>query len=80
MTMLADPTPASSTTSAQLMTPGQLATFLQVSTERLYDWRSSGIGPRFVKLSGREVRYAWRDVREWLEANTLERTQGRTRA
>jgi predicted DNA-binding transcriptional regulator AlpA len=76
--MMTAPTPASMT--AQLMTPDQLATFLQVDTERLYEWRSRGVGPRFVKLSAREVRYAWRDVREWLESNTHDRTQGRKSA
>lgn len=69
---------APTSTTAQLMTPQQLAAFLQVDTERLYDWRSRGVGPKFVKLSGREVRYAWRDVREWLDTNTHDKTPGRT--
>lgn len=51
------------------MTPAQLADFLQVPQDRLYDMRAKGTGPAFVKV-GQAVRYMWPDVREWLQANT----------
>lgn len=52
----------------QLMTPAELAEFLKIDTERLYQMRSKGTGPMFVKI-GRDVRYRWHDVRDWLDAN-----------
>lgn len=37
----------------------------------LRDWRSEGIGPRFIRL-GRSVRYRLRDLRAWQEAHAVE--------
>lgn len=54
---------------AQLMTPTELARFLRVDEDYLYDLRAAGKGPEFIKL-GRHVRYTWPDVRAWLKANT----------
>lgn len=54
---------------ARLMTPAELAEFLRLDTERLYDMRNKGTGPAFVKI-GRDVRYAWPDVRAWLRSRT----------
>ena len=36
----------------------------------LADWRYRGVGPRFVKLGTKLVRYPRRAVAEWLAANT----------
>jgi len=58
------------------MTPAQLAEFLQTTTDRLYDMRSKGTGPRFIKV-GREVRYLWPDIKVWLAANTYTSTSSR---
>ena len=51
----------------RLLLPGELAELFQVEVKTLEAWRSRGLGPRFVKLGGREVRYRPRDVLEWLE-------------
>lgn len=67
--------PVSTTRTAHTMTPDQLAAFLQVDRDRLYDMRAKGTGPRFVKV-GRDIRYLWPDVRDWLQANTHQRTPG----
>ena len=67
--------PATQTgTPVKLMTPRELAEFLQVDPERLYEWRRKGDGPRFVKL-GRDVRYRRADVHAWLEANLRSTTK-----
>lgn len=58
---------------ARLLTAAELATFLQLDTERLYAMRANGTGPAFVKI-GRDVRYAWHDVREWLRERTYRST------
>jgi len=62
------PTPPS-----RLMTAHELAAFLQLDPDRLYDMRNKGTGPAFVKI-GRDVRYAWPDVREWLRSRTYTST------
>jgi predicted DNA-binding transcriptional regulator AlpA len=51
-----------------LATPSQVAEFLQLGTDRLSAMRSSGTGPRFVKI-GRDVRYSWRDVDAFIAGN-----------
>lgn len=56
-------------TRATLLTSAELAGFLRLTTERLYELRVAGTGPAFVKI-GRDVRYAWPDVRTWLASNT----------
>lgn len=66
-----DTTPANR---PRLMTPTELAGFLQMDTERLSQMRSQGTGPRFLKL-GRDIRYRWNDVREWLEENARTSTK-----
>lgn len=60
-------------TAPKLMTAPELAAFLQVDTERLYEMRAKGTGPAFVKI-GRDVRYAWPDVLAWLRSRTYTST------
>lgn len=69
--------PAQATT-GHLMTPAELAAFLRVDQEYLYDLRASGRGPEFIKL-GKHVRYAWPDVRAWMRANTHTSTKAARR-
>jgi hypothetical protein len=69
-----DVTPSPTPSPARLMTPADLAEFLQVDTERLSEMRSRGTGPAYVKI-GRDVRYAWPAVREWITANTRRATR-----
>ncbi len=48
-----------------LATPGQVADHLQKPEKTLAEWRSRGIGPRYLKV-GRDVRYRWGGDEEWL--------------
>jgi hypothetical protein len=57
----------------ELMTPEQLAEFLQVSTGTLANDRYLGKGPRFIKL-GKLVRYRRADVLAHLDENAYTRT------
>ena len=52
-----------------LLTAGQLATFLggDFSTKTLANYRSSGKGPKFLKLEGGRIRYDPADIRAWLD-------------
>jgi predicted DNA-binding transcriptional regulator AlpA len=48
-----------------LATPNEVAEHLQKPAKTLAEWRSRGIGPRYLTV-GRDVRYRWSDVEEWL--------------
>lgn len=56
-----------------LATPEQVAEALHTTTARLAQDRYRGTGPRFIK-HGRRVLYRWADVRAYLDANTVQRT------
>jgi predicted DNA-binding transcriptional regulator AlpA len=45
----------------------EAADFLGVTTRALQKWRMRGTGPRFVRISGRCVRYRRRDLIAWAE-------------
>lgn len=57
-------------------TASEVADFLGVTPAALAQLRYTGKGPRFIKISGRGVRYRWSDVREWLDSQTFARTGG----
>lgn len=56
-----------------LATPGEVAEYLRSSVDRLAQLRYMGRGHKFIKV-GRKVLYRWSDVAEWLDRNTLQRT------
>lgn len=51
-----------------LITPDDLATIIGVGVRQLQVWRSSDMGPDYVKL-GKQVFYRRTDVLSWVEAN-----------
>lgn len=50
----------------QLLTVGQLAAYLNVPVQRIYDWRWRGEGPPAFKV-GASLRYRLSEVETWLE-------------
>ena len=50
----------------KLMTPRQLAQYLESSISALSQYRALGIGPEYFKI-GKMVRYRKSDVDKWLE-------------
>jgi excisionase family DNA binding protein len=60
----------------EMMTPRQLADFLQVPLGTIYQWRHKGQGPRGSKV-GRHVRYRQTDVDEWLDRGSESGRDGR---
>jgi hypothetical protein len=54
-------------------TPAQVAEVLDTSQAGLAQMRFRGTGPKYVKR-GRRILYRWSDVRDYLTANTLQRT------
>jgi excisionase family DNA binding protein len=69
----ADPTDGSTRGEARLLTPHELAEYLDVPLATVYSWRYQGAGPPGFRV-GRYVRYRWKDVQKWildqLEAGT----------
>jgi hypothetical protein len=56
-----------------LATPSEVAQYLRTTTAALAQDRYKGTGPRFIKR-GRRVLYRWSDVLDWLDRNTIQRT------
>jgi predicted DNA-binding transcriptional regulator AlpA len=58
-----------------LATPKEVAAFMNNMTQAaLGQLRYTGRGPKFIKITGRQVRYRWSDVLEWVEEQSHERT------
>lgn len=52
-----------------LLSPTQVAERFSMAEGTLANWRSAGIGPRFVKTGGR-VRYRESAIESWLDARS----------
>ena len=49
------------------LTPAQAAEYLGVKTSTLRQWRYTGTGPSYSKISARLVRYPQYALEKWLE-------------
>jgi predicted DNA-binding transcriptional regulator AlpA len=59
-----------------ILKPDEAAEMLRITPRTLADWRYRGCGPRFVRYSGRAVRYRLRDVDAWLAGREQQSTAG----
>jgi hypothetical protein len=66
----ADPPPADI---PRLATPAQVAKYLYTTEAALAQMRYMGDGPKFIKI-GRRVLYNWDDLLQWIQKNTIQRT------
>ena len=57
-----------------LLTPEALGGWLGKTPAALANWRYMGLGPKFIKLGPRAVRYRRQDVEDWLDENTRNQT------
>jgi hypothetical protein len=62
-----------------LLTEGAVATRLSLSPATLRNWRVKGLGPAFVRLSRRAVRYEVEVVDEWIAARARRTTSDKCR-
>jgi hypothetical protein len=53
--------------------PKQVAELLNTADAGLAQMRYRGTGPKFIKV-GKKVLYRWSDVRDYLDTNTIQRT------
>ena len=60
--------------SRPLATTDDFCEFAGVTKGHAAQMRYAGTGPKFVKITGRQVRYRWSDIEEWLESRTRNRT------
>lgn len=61
----------------ELLTVKEVARLVDYSESALNNWRSQGIGPRYLKLSTRRVRYRRSDILAWLDSAERGGTQDR---
>lgn len=59
----------------QLLRPRQVAAALSVTVATLADWRHRGVGPPFVRLSPRSVRYSRDGLDRWLDDRASSRVE-----
>lgn len=64
----------------ELVSPAALAEYLGTTTGALAQMRYRGIGPKFIKLGAKAVRYSMADINAWLAANTMQCTSERATA
>ena len=58
----------------ELMDSAELGKRLGKSAAALANWRYQGLGPRFIKLGPKAVRYRISDVEAWLDEQTRQQT------
>lgn len=64
----------------ELVSPVVLAEYLGTTKGALAQMRYRGMGPKFIKLGAKAVRYSMTDVNDWLAANTMQCTSERATA
>ncbi|MBL4838243.1 MAG: helix-turn-helix domain-containing protein [Kordiimonadaceae bacterium] len=58
----------------KLINEHEAADYIGHSVRALQNWRVRGGGPRFVKVSGRSIRYRRCDLNEWIETKLVRST------
>ncbi len=56
----------------ETLTTPDAAAFINVSKRTLESWRARRIGPRYIALSARAVRYRIEDLRSFLAEHTVD--------
>ena len=54
-------------TEQKFLTTEQAAEFLNMAKGTLQNWRKKGLGPRFVRMGSRAIRYEKSDLEEFVE-------------
>lgn len=62
------------TKQSPLLNQNEVAEMIGVKPRTLEDWRITGAGPRFIRISKRCVRYQLDDVLTWVDARSVAST------
>ena len=57
-----------------LATDKDFARFAGVTPGQVAQLRELGRGPMFIRVTGRQIRYRWADIEEWLDTRTCMRS------
>lgn len=60
-----------------LATDDEFCAFASISKQQSAQLRYLGLGPRFIRVTGRQIRYAWSDIEAWCEMRTVNRSDER---
>jgi predicted DNA-binding transcriptional regulator AlpA len=60
-----------------LATDDEFCAFTGLSKQQSAQLRYLGKGPRFIRVTGRQIRYAWSDIEEWCDVRTVSRSDQR---
>jgi predicted DNA-binding transcriptional regulator AlpA len=60
-----------------LATDDEFCAFAGITKQQSAQLRYLGTSPRFIRVTGRQIRYAWSDIEEWCEAQTCSRSDQR---
>ncbi len=61
----------------RLATDDEFCAFTGLTKQQSAQLRYLGQGPRFIRVTGRQIRYAWTDIEEWCERRTVSRSDQR---
>lgn len=57
-----------------LATDAEFCEFAGLTRGQSAQLRYTGRGPKFIKVTGRQVRYRWEDIEAWVESRTRQCT------
>lgn len=63
-----------STRPAPLLSEEEAAKLLGMKKQTLANWRTNGVGPKFVKVGGRSIRYKLSELLAFIEDRTFNST------
>lgn len=61
-----------------LATDRDFASFAGLTVGQVAQLRYLGHGPRFIRVTGRQIRYRWEDIEAWLDSQTFSRSDQRS--
>jgi predicted DNA-binding transcriptional regulator AlpA len=60
-----------------LATDDEFCAFAGLSKQQSAQLRYLGTGPRFIRVTGRQIRYDWFEIEAWCESRTVSRSDQR---
>jgi predicted DNA-binding transcriptional regulator AlpA len=60
-----------------LATDDEFCAFAGLSKQQSAQLRYLGTSPRFIRVTGRQIRYAWSEIEAWCDARTVSRSDQR---